>query len=154
MNRTTEKPLLTVLLISGVLFLNPFDTKAQEGSPDHGLGDYNRADVNYTQGQQPTDGIGEPHNEVTVPSSEVSIAKPDGASAVDSKKKEIKTVIPKTSLVPKKEEVKEKTATSDSGTNNSEAVNNGENNESVLGFNVLYYIIQKFKFNDVNVIDQ
>jgi hypothetical protein len=26
--------------------------------------------------------------------------------------------------------------------------------ESVLSFNFLYYIIQKFKFNDVNVIDQ
>lgn len=150
MNKTTTKPLLTVLLISGVLFLNPFDTIAQEGSPGHGLGDYNHTDGNYTQGQQPTDGIGENHTEVTTtPSSETLIVKPDGASSVVSKKKEIKPI------APKKEEAKEKANTaSGTGNDNTETVNNGENNESVLGFNVLYYIIQKFKFNDVNVIDQ
>jgi len=143
MIKTTNKPLLTVLLVSGVLFLGPFQTLAQEGSPGHGLGDINQSDNNYTQGQLPTDGIGEPINEIIAPK-EKATAKPEMSTTV-VKKKIVKPI------VPKKVEANEQTATSDT---DNDVSTNVENNESVLGFNVLYYIIQKFKFNDVNVIDQ
>ena len=143
MIKTTNKPLLTVLLVSGVLFLGPFQTLAQEGSPGHGLGDINQSDNNYTQGQLPTDGIGEPTNEIIAPK-EKATAKPEMSTTV-VKKKIVKPI------VPKKVEANEQTATSDT---DNDVSTNVENNESVLGFNVLYYIIQKFKFNDVNVIDQ
>lgn len=135
--------------MSGVLFLNPFYSNAQEGSPGHGLGDFNQTD-HYTQGQQPTDGIGESHNEVITPKESTAV-KSESKSSSAAKKIVVKPV------EVKKEEPKEQTAatkTSNTTTNNSENVNNKENGESVLGFNVLYYMIQKFKFNDVNVIDQ
>ena len=140
MNKTISKPLFTVLLMSGVLFLNPFSVLAQEGSPGHGLGDYNHTDNNYDHGTHPTDGIGEPINEVMTP-------KPETSTAI-AKKKVVNAV------APKKEEVKSQTTAPKTVDSNTESANKGENNESVLGFNVLYYMIQKFKFNDVNVIDQ
>ena len=93
MNKTTTKPLLTILLMSGVLFLNPFYSNAQEGSPGHGLGDFNQTDNNYDQGQQPIDGIGETHNEVIAPK-ETFIAKPEASTTV-AKKKVVKPIEPK-----------------------------------------------------------
>lgn len=146
MSKTTNKPLLTVLLISGVLFLNPFYSSAQEGSPGHGLGDFNHNDGNYNQDQLPAEGMGDAHNNV-VSTKENSVVKPT-ATNTQEKKKVLKPI------EPKKVQAAEKTTPSGTAGNTPENAGNAENNESVLGFNVLYYMIQKFKFNDVNVIDQ
>lgn len=135
MDNLIERKHLFVLMLAGLLISSGATLYAQEGSPDYGT-------LNPEIGEPEDYNTAETYNNDET----LIIEKP----AVSKKNPSLNVKKPTTSKGKKIKPSSDSTKTS-SGPETGVSTA-GNENESVLSFNFLYYIIQKFKFTEV--VDQ